>query len=315
MSLPITNIVLGSGGMSGLSYLGVLRYFQEQGYLKHVKHCYGVSMGAFFAFLFASKMDIGVIEQTLKEAYCIPENTFCSFDQLSSLQTIFGMDEGDRLVAPLKQMYQSYYCSLFPSKSYNIDELSFLDFTKHTGCTLTVGVTNIQLKRPEFFSIETTPDLSIWKAIQASMSIPGLFAPVQIGMNAYVDGYLTCEYPSPKLLDKSSTLGVFICTKSLSLMPSTKNTNNTIVHFTDYITRLMELVLFYPKETNRIKELLDYSIFLDENPVDFLPIRIQPEGIYFQINEMDIDLSMGYGYEKAYTFFTTLQTKQQLSTT
>lgn len=305
--LPITNLVLGSGGMSGMSYLGVLRYFQEQGYMKHVKHCYGVSIGAFFGFLFASKIKIGDIEAVLKEAYCCSENTFCAFHQLTSIQSRFGMDSGERLILPLKKIYQSYYSSLFPSKSYTIDNLTFIDFTKHTGCTLTVVATNVSLKQPTFFSIETTPTLSIWTAIQASMSIPGLFEPVKIKEDYYVDGYLTCEYPSPKLLDKSSTLGIFISTESLSLLKS----NLPIQGCVQYMTQLIELVLFYPKETNRIKECLDHFILLDKNPIEFLPIALHPEGIYFNILESDIDLSMGYGYEKTYTFFTQLLSNQK----
>jgi NTE family protein len=306
VSLPITNIVLGSGGMSGMSYLGVLRYFQEQGYLKHVKHCYGVSIGAFFGFLFASKIKIGEIESVLKEAYGNPENTLCPFHQLSNIQSRFGMDSGERLILPLKKIYQSYYSSLFPNKSYTIDDLTFLDFTKHTGCTLTVVATNVSLKQPTFFSVETTPNVSLWKAIQASMSIPSLFEPVQINDYYYVDGYLTCEYPSPKLLDKASTLGLFICTQSFM-----KSSSHSHIHgVVDYLTHLIELILFYPKETNRIKECLEHCILFDENPIDFLPIQMHPEGIYFDVSESDIDLSMGYGYEKTYTFFTQLIAKQ-----
>lgn len=314
MSLPITNIVLGAGGLSGVSYLGVLRYFQEQGFMNKIKHCYGVSIGAFFAFLFASKIDVSDIEVVLKEAYCFQENTKCSFDNIASIQSDYGLDSGDRLVKPIKKLYQSHYSSHFPSKSYDTDSITFIEFAKHSGCTLTVVATNVDTRSPVFFSVDTTPNLCIWKAIQASMTIPGIFKPVEIDGNYYVDGYLTCEYPAPVLLDKSSTLGFFITT-----MYSNKTKNSAKINsFIDYLMRIMETMLFYPKETYRIEKILEHKILLDECPIEFLPIEMEINGFYFKVSEMDVDVSIGYGYEKAYTFFTELNillSKKELALT
>lgn len=292
----IKNLVLGSGGLCGLSYLGILRYFQEQNIIENLKHIYGVSIGAFFGFLFAINIDYDMVEKELKGFYTDHQTMSMPYHSVYNIKTDYGVDKGDRLVQPLKNIYAKYYHSLFPKKSYDINKLTFLDFVKHTGKTLTVVATNLTTNRPEFFSVDRTPKVCIWNAIQASMTIPWIFQPVKIGHHLYIDGYITCEYPSPTpdLLDKSCTLGVFI---KNSYANSTSPTS-----LFSYSIKILETIVFYPKEMNRIQDLLDYSIILDENPIDFFPVIPNKDGFILHILPHDIDLSIGYGYQKMYDF-------------
>ena len=58
-----------------------------------------------------------------------------------------------------------------------------------------ISCTNINTCENEIFSIEKTPDACVYKACCASMSIPLLFKPINIGDYHYYDGGLTNNFP------------------------------------------------------------------------------------------------------------------------
>lgn len=296
------HLVLGSGGLAGLAYLGILRFLQERGLQASIKHYYGVSIGAFFGFLFATGIRSEDIEAELKETYGVLEKTFCSFDTLAHAHETFGLDDGQRLVAPLKNLYRRHYNKSFPKQSYDITQLTFLEFAKQTGNTLTVVATNVNTQKPVFFSVDDTPHQCLWTAIQASMTIPGVFQPVPIGDDLFIDGFTTVQYPVPThlTLNPDTTLGIFI-TADL------ETHRRPLPCFMTYMTTVLETMVFYNKEILRVLPNLTYRLFLTDLPVPMLPCKITQDGFYIVVSPEAIDASIAVGYERMYDYLTSLK--------
>ena len=295
-----SHLILGSGGMAGLAYIGLLRYLQERDMQRHIKHYYGVSIGAIFGFLFATGVPSEVIEAEIKACYCDPDKNHIPFENLHSVHTAFGLKDSGDAITPLKNIYRRFYNQQFPKQSYDIEKLTFIEFAKHTGSTLTIVATNVSTIQPVFFSVDTTPTQCIWTAIQASMIIPGLFQPVQINGDYYVDGFITCEFPVPPHLhtriDPATTLGVFMTACSKQTKPPQ--------NFGDYMFRIAEALVFYSKETNKMMQTLKYTLHFTDTPVELMPLTLQNDGIHLRLSLHDVDLSIAYGYEQCYHYFT-----------
>jgi predicted acylesterase/phospholipase RssA len=298
--------------MAGLAYIGLLRYLQEYRLLPSIKHFYGVSIGALMGFFFAAGIDSTLVEQELKATYGDPDQCRILYHTaLHSLYDTFGLtDKGQVTLAPLKNLYRQAYNQSFPKQSYDIETLTFLEFAKHTGNTFTVVATNVTTMQPVFFSVDMTPHQCVWTAIQASLTIPGLFQPVRIQDDFYVDGFVTCEYPVPPTLlplDPRETLGVFITTCSKPSSPP--------VSFADYIFRILEALVFYSKETNQMTKTLTHVIQFTDPPVGMMPLKFENDGCYLYLSSEDIDASITYGYELAYQYMYHLTTAFVPSTT
>lgn len=80
-------------------------------------------------------------------------------------------------------------------KKYNDENITFLDLAKKTGKNLVVCVSNLSQEKPEYFNVDTMPNLSIVTAIKVSCSIPILLTPISINDNIYVDGGLYNNFP------------------------------------------------------------------------------------------------------------------------
>lgn len=310
-AFTITHLILGSGGLSCLCYLGLLKYLQEHDLHVGIRHYYGVSMGAFFGFLFALGLPHEQIFEAIAEFLCNPENTYSPIPSFADLQHRHGLVAGSMMTAPLKNIYQRFYNESFPKQSYNIDNLTFLEFTKHTGVILTVVATNVLTEQPQFFSVETTPNVCVWDAIQASMTIPFVFLPCKIDHGLYVDGVLTCEFPVPAnqlaKLPLESTLGVFLDTRKKQTETTVSSAGLdmlTPISLWDYTLRILQLQLFYTKEVFSQTKQLKHVLWLSSPPTSLLPINIQNNGLVIDLSLHELEEADRYGYYETQTYFT-----------
>ena len=73
--------------------------------------------------------------------------------------------------------------------------LTFKEVSKRFGINLYISTTNINRCENRIFSIDDTPDISVFTACEASMSIPLIFNPVFIEDEYYYDGAFTNNFP------------------------------------------------------------------------------------------------------------------------
>ena len=99
----IKNLVFSGGGIKCISYIGVLKYLEENGLLEHVTDIVGSSGGAIFAFMV-----------TIGYNYIDLSNLILQldFDDLKDISTdnilnffkSFGIDTGDKLLYLINSM-------------------------------------------------------------------------------------------------------------------------------------------------------------------------------------------------------------------
>lgn len=71
-----------------------------------------------------------------------------------------------------------------------------LRFKDTNGKHLKILATNLATRSLTVFSSELTPDLTLWEAVRASISIPFFFRPFKIGAGLFVDSGLLSSFPA-----------------------------------------------------------------------------------------------------------------------
>lgn len=186
--LNITHLVISGGGMRGAVYIGALRYLYLENLHKNITHISGTSIGAFIGLAIAFKLDIEDIEDIVKTS--INDDKLCNIPYKNCIKIITecGLTNIDLLTNHMKNKIEKKY--------KNLDEkITFTYLAKRFGVNYYVSTTNIYTCKNKIFCLEDTPDVCVFKACSASMSIPLLFKPTKIGDDYYYDGGLTNNLP------------------------------------------------------------------------------------------------------------------------
>jgi len=142
----------------------------------------GTSAGAIMAFMLALGMTSCEIEHwvvvKLREARVNELDMVGVLDMFDNM----GLDKGQKMEAFLRQMWRSH------GKSDGVQNPTFRQFAKITGKNLIVCASNLTTAKPEYFNVDTWPDLPVFTAIRASACIPMLFTPVIVKDMMFVDG-------------------------------------------------------------------------------------------------------------------------------
>lgn len=154
---------LGGGGARGLSHIGVIKILEEHGIYPDV--IAGTSIGALVGALYASGLRAGDIERALR----------LDLRRLAMLAdvrlSLSGLVQGKRVASALKSF---------------LGDLTFADLKIPFACVATDIVHGKQVV------IRTGPVIT---AVRASISVPGIFTPVQVRGRYLVDGGLVNMVP------------------------------------------------------------------------------------------------------------------------
>lgn len=175
--------IFGGGGVRGISYLGALRALEE---LKiEIEGCAGSSVGAVFATL----VTLGYTNDEIKEL--IPKMSLELFRDINfNFSQDFSLSKGEVFLAWVRELIGKK----FYGEDYNKDNsrpVRFRDLDKDL-VILSVNLTDSKFNE---FSKQKTPDIEIAYAVRASVSMPGLFKPVEFGVDYLVDGDLIKSWP------------------------------------------------------------------------------------------------------------------------
>ena len=255
--LNITHLAISGGGMSGVVYIGALRYLYLENLHKNITHISGTSIGAFIGLAIAFKLDIEDIEEILMLA--INDEKLCKIPYKNCIKIITecGLTNIDLFTNHMKDKVNKKY--------NNLDEkITFSYLAKRFGVNYYVSTTNIYTCKNKIFCIEDTPDVCVFKACTASMSIPILFKPTKIDEDYYYDGGLTNNLPINifKNVPYENILGLLIH----------KNYHKKIVDDVDIpkpkisvLFLLNQLINIYEKK--RVKIVMEDHI--DNNNIDY----------------------------------------------
>ena len=196
--MNITHLVLSGGGMRGVIFIGALRYLYLNNMHKNIKHIAGCSIGSLIGIMFALKLTIYEMEEVLYN--CMKDNELCflSIKKYIRLITELGLFDTQTMIKHLKIIIKKKYsdrCNGADESGDISETITFAQLSKIFGVNMYISCTNINTCENEIFSIEKTPDVCAYKACSASMSIPLLFKPINIGDYHYYDGGLTNNFP------------------------------------------------------------------------------------------------------------------------
>jgi NTE family protein len=177
-----TKLVLSSGGLKGISHVGVVRALEEFECMTNIDTIVGVSAGSFVAAL----ITIGFTSIEMRDILLLFDFSKTVSIKIGNIIEKFGMDDGSKYCIFIKK--------LFESKDYK-EDLTFKQLYEKTKKKLIIVVTCVNTRMAEYLSVDTTPDMLIIKAIRMSSSIPIYFAPVIHDNKYYIDGACMDGYP------------------------------------------------------------------------------------------------------------------------
>ena len=185
-------IAIGPGAMGFFLYLGVLSKLKQEGRLDNLEEISGASAGGLLAFLFLATK--GDLPKVLDYALDVPVKQIMK-PNLKNFMKNYG------LVSPTKiRKVMSDACTKFIGKP----DVTFEELYAWHPIKLHVSAYCVDLMKTDYFSVDSTPKLSVLDAISATIAIPFLFSTVKIGEWTYIDGGAAESTPSGPFLGRSS---------------------------------------------------------------------------------------------------------------
>jgi NTE family protein len=198
MTNKYTHLILSGGGLYGLCFLGIFRYLIIEKKLNSLKNIVGNSMGSFFSLGYSLNIDIDKLENIVKE-----------------LKECNDIKINKKNLGNLFKKNGILNFSIFTNRlkiESKIDDITFKEFSKKFGINLYISATNVNRLENVIFCIDNTPDVSVFDAVAASMSLPYMCEPILIDGEYYIDGCLSNNFPSNifQNINKNNILGITI---------------------------------------------------------------------------------------------------------
>lgn len=186
--MKITHLVLSGGGMHGVIFIGAIRYLYFENLHKNITHIAGTSIGSIIGLSIALKLTIQEMEEIILKGNQDFKLCNIPYKNCIKLLTDYGLSDINIFSNYLKDFIYTKYPDI-------TNEITFSYLSKRFGVNLYVSVTNIYTCKNKIFSVDTTPDVCVFKACSASMALPILFEPVKIDDDYYYDGAFTNNFP------------------------------------------------------------------------------------------------------------------------
>jgi NTE family protein len=178
----IRDIVLSGGGVKGITFIGAIKFLDEQNMLNNIQSYTGSSFGA----LLSCMLIIGYNPMELED-FVIKFN----FKNLQNIEienflTHYGIDNGNLLLIALRCM--------FIQRSIDID-ITFKELYNNTYKKLTVTSVCVEERKVIYFNHINTPNMKVLLALRMSISIPFFYTPVCYKDKHYIDGGILDNFP------------------------------------------------------------------------------------------------------------------------
>ena len=289
-----SHFVISGGGLYGVCMLGVLRYLYIENKLKNVKYVAGNSIGSFFALAFCLDIEVIDLENIIKDII-YDNNIIIDKSNLGNVFLYNGILDLNIILNKLRKYINS---------KYNINDITFIELSKKFGKNLYISTTNINTGDNVIFSTDNYPNISIFDATCASMSIPYFAIPVKINNEYYVDGLLTNNFPLNifKNVHKDNILGIVIKIPSDYTLKKIEN-----ISFANFNKRMLEILLANTSKTTFIQHINENNaniVLIEDLPIrDFIPFEFNNQCIDIKFSNDDIDNLILDGFIKISNYF------------
>lgn len=174
----IHNLIISGGSTKTVAVVGCLKYLEEFGMLSGIVNYIGTSAGSILCLFLILGYKITEILYFLKNSLHLLNLEFDELLNFTVLDT-FGLDSGANIERFVRGVVQH---------KLGRNDITFLELAKLSGKNFVVGASNVTRQCQEYLDVDTSPHLSVVKAIRMSVSLPFIFTPVQHNGNLYVDG-------------------------------------------------------------------------------------------------------------------------------
>ena len=172
-------LIIGSGGMVGIKFLGVMIRLKEVGALDDLEEISSASIGSLIALLYIFYK--GDLELLLRTVFELDIKSYTKTN-IKNLLYKFGLVDSKRLEEKLLEMLGGV-------------DLTFQDLYDINPIKLYVSSYEVMSDKTVYMSVDKTPDLSVTKAVLRSISIPFVFVPEVSGTQIFLDGASAEENP------------------------------------------------------------------------------------------------------------------------
>ena len=267
----IKSLVLSGGGLRGITYVGLVKYLEENNMFNNIEHFIGSSAGGIFCFLFNMGYNFSELDKIIKIIFpTFYKYQTITIDSIINLLNTYGLEEGKKINQLLKR--------LMIRKGFS-PYITFKELYEKTNKKLTITVTNLNERKPIYINYQTFPDLKVIDGIEMTYKIPVLFVPIVYQNNYYADGGITNNFPINQVEDKETMLGVYV------------RGNNSINNFSSFVLSVIDTFINLQPNNNRNNN----NCF----DIDLYNISIYSE----QIDNQTIDFMINEGYQQTKKFF------------
>jgi predicted acylesterase/phospholipase RssA len=245
------NLIIGPGAMGFFLYLGVLSKLKRECRLDEVEAISGTSAGALLGFIFC--LAKGDTTKVLDYALTVPLKQIMK-PNIKCLLKDYGLVSCSKIRKVLVEA-----CSRFIGK----DDVTFQELYELYPIKLHVSSYCVDFMKTVYFSVDTTPTMSVLDAVCASVAIPFLFSSVKLsdGYN-YIDGGAAEIVPGSPFLGQNSVVAMKLAWNRL---PEVK----------DLKTYAMSILL----STMKMRHVYDFpTLDLDVSDVDVFDFSASNEG-------------------------------------
>jgi predicted acylesterase/phospholipase RssA len=209
----IQHLVLSGGGLLGISYIGLFKYFEEYNTLSNLKTVTGCSVGAIFGTLLILGYKSTELDSIIK-SMVFKDYLNINIDSILNFMTTKGLESGKKLNIFIKK---------YIKEKTGDENITFLQIQEKYNIKLQIGVTNLTKSKFELFNVDITPDIPIEKAISASIAIPFVFEPIAILDDIYCDGGLLNNLPIENLININYINKLSTINKNIKNSPELKD--------------------------------------------------------------------------------------------
>lgn len=175
-------LALSGGGIKGLCLLGSIKYlFEKEIIKKPLKGIIGSSVGGLIAALISIGFEPDDLFKLISELDLNKYKNLRFFD----LANKWGIDDGNKLTNLIKHII----------KVKVNENITFAELYEKFKIELVLTGSNLTENRTEYFNYLLTPNMKLIDAIRITISYPGLYHPIKLNDNIYVDGGLYAPYP------------------------------------------------------------------------------------------------------------------------
>ena len=241
MSRPFSALGLGAGGIKGILHVGALLELSKHQELNFPNGVYGCSIGSILATYIAFGLPVDRMVPLMKE-YLNMERMTPKF-QISHLSSAFSA----KGMFPM-DTFESSIRDLFRKEGVEIERKKIGD----AKMPLYIVASNITKGIPTIFS----KDILVLDALKCSCCIPGLFRPIELYGQLYVDGNLFAPCLAP-LMPKEDVLVISLTKqRKRQLTPALIETMSPIAYL--YELYIMSSSLFHNSSMTKNTICLSY---------------------------------------------------------